>query len=95
MWVVGDTVTFDVLASFHKDGSIQNCTWSLYEPGAIGVFIAYEGVNMTHTFAENGTWRIELVVKDNWGVEYNPDRPATAPYREQILLDVEAGLNLF
>ncbi len=89
---VGDTVTIDASESYHndQDGEIWNYTWSLIEPGGgTWVYKTYEGVSMTHTFAKNGTWQIILTVRDNWGVEYNPNRPATEPYRKEILLDVE------
>jgi len=91
--IKGDTVTLSASGSVHNDpdGEILNYTWSLIEPGAgTSVFKTYEGVSMTHTFAKNGTWRIILTVKDNWGVTYNPDRPATEPYRKEILLNVGA-----
>jgi len=91
--IKGDTVTLSASGSVHNDpdGEILNYTWSLIEPGAgTSVFKTYEGISMTHTFAKNGTWRIILTVKDNWGVTYNPDRPATEPYQKEILLNVGA-----
>ena len=89
---VDDTVTLDASLSNHTDpdSEIMNFTWSLYEPDAPIPAFSYEGVSMSHQFAKDGTWQIVLVVKDNWGVEYDPLRPATKPYRKEISLDVEA-----
>ncbi len=70
---------------------IRNYTWRLYEPGASTSVYEYSGKSVTHTFAKNGTWRIELVIEDNWDITYNPLRTATVFYKEEIVLEVHAG----
>jgi hypothetical protein len=84
----GDTATFDASQSFHNDpwGSILNYTWSVYMASETVPRYVYSGVNITHRFVpENRTWRVVLDVKDNYGLEYNKDRPATAPYRKEVI----------
>ncbi len=88
-----ETVILNAEKSFHQDpnGQISNFRWSIYEPNGTVPAYEYEGTSVTHTFTRNGTWRIILVARDNWGVTYNPLRNATIPYREEIMLDVHTG----
>jgi len=86
-----EPVTLDASGSSHQDpdGSIKNYTWLLYEPGANQPRQKLENQEVaTYSFDKNGTWRIELVVTDNWDITYIEDRPATEPYRTEITLDV-------
>ena len=39
-------------------------------------------------FAQNGTWRVVLTVRDNSGITYDPLRNATSPYQTQIEFEV-------
>jgi hypothetical protein len=89
---VNDTAILSAENSFHQDPNSQivNYKWVLYEPNSIFP-IYYEGVRINYTFAENGTWRIMLIVTDNWGITHNISRNATEPYSKTILLDVHAG----
>jgi len=88
-----ETVILNAEKSFHQDpnSQITNYRWSIYEPGGTVPSYEYEGTSVTHTFTRNGTWRIILVARDNWGVTYNPLRNATMPYRKEMLLDVHTG----
>ncbi|MGB9134438.1 MAG: hypothetical protein WCC63_02465 [Candidatus Bathyarchaeia archaeon] len=88
-----ETVVLNAIESVHQDPNIeiQNYTWLLYEPGAIAPMYEYEGESVTHRFAENGTWKIVLLVEDNWSISYDPLRNATVPYMEEVLLDVQGG----
>lgn len=88
-----ETVILTAEKSFHQDpnGQISNFRWSIYEPNGTVPAYEYEGTSVTHTFTRNGTWRIILVARDNWGVTYNPLRNATMPYRKEIMLDVHTG----
>lgn len=89
-----DTATLSAVVSFNRNpnNQIVNYRWLLYEPKAIIPTYEYEDVNVTHTFIEEGTWRVTLVVKDEWGITYNTRRNATFSYLEEALLDVHAGV---
>jgi hypothetical protein len=88
-----ETVVLNAFESTHPDPNveIQNYTWLLYEPGATSPEFKYEGESVTHQFVKNGTWRIVLLVEDNWKISYNSSRNATEPYMEEVLLDVQSG----
>jgi len=88
-----ETVILSAEKSFHQDpdSQISNYSWSVYELGGTVPAYEYEGTSVTHIFTRNGTWRIILVARDNWGVTYNPLRNATIPYRKEMLLDVHTG----
>jgi hypothetical protein len=88
-----ETVTLNAVEILPEDPNleIRNYTWRIYEPGALTPVYQYAGRSLTRTFAKNGTWRIELVVEDNWAITYDPMRNATMPYKEEILLEVHAG----
>lgn len=90
---VNDTVTLSAAESVHQDERrlIVSYTWSLYEPRATAPAYQYEDMSVTHTFTENGTWRIVLVVKDDLGVTYDSRRKATTPYRKEIFFDIPTG----
>lgn len=89
---VNDTVILSAENSFHQDpnSQIANYKWVLYEPNSVFP-IYYDGVKINHTFAENGTWRIVLIVSDNWGITRDISRNATEPYSKTMLLDVHVG----
>jgi hypothetical protein len=88
-----ETVVLDALEDVNPDPNVEirNYTWLLYEPGAISPGYNYEGESVTHQFVKNGTWRIVLLVEDNWKISYNPSRNATESYMEEVLLDVRSG----
>jgi len=93
--IPGETVTFNASQSTHNDpdGTIQSYRWSLFAPGETLRF-QYLGVSVTHTFAqsaEDGTWRVALNVTDSFGIGYDPMRPATAPYRKEISIEIDSG----
>jgi hypothetical protein len=85
-----ETVTLDASGSTHKDpdSSIKNYTWFLYEPGTPIPRQELKGKEATYSFDKNGTWRIVLIVTDNWGLTYAEERPATESYRTETTLDV-------
>jgi len=89
-----DTVTFNAEASFHQDPNsrIVKYSWLFYKPDATSPTYEYNGMSVTYTFVENGTWRIVLVVRDNWGITYDPQRSATAAYLQEMLLTVHSGV---
>jgi hypothetical protein len=88
-----ETVVLNAFENVHQDPNveIQNYTWLFYEPGATSPGYTYEGESVTHQFVKNGTWRIVLLVEDNWKISYNPSRNATESYMEQVLLEVQSG----
>jgi len=85
-----NTVTLTAINSAHQDpmGLIINYSWSLYEPGATTPSYEYDGIIITHMFAQNGTWRVVLTVRDNSDITYDPLRNATSPYQTQIEFEV-------
>lgn len=91
--VSGQSASFDASQSTHPSATILNYSWSFYAPGEPLPKFNYEGKSITHTFAQiakNGTWRIQLRVRDSFGVTYNPARPGTAPYLKEVTLDLTA-----
>jgi len=89
----GQTVQFDASQSSHSDpdGTILNYTWALWAPGETIARVTDEGVTFTYLFpsnAKNGTWRIVLSVKDNFGVTYSESRPLSSPYQTEVTLQV-------
>lgn len=57
----GDTVTFDASGSYDANGEITSYTWD-FGDGAIG-----SGVEVTHTYAQEGYFVITLTVTDDEG----------------------------
>lgn len=88
-----ETVVLNAIEGLPHDPNIeiQNYTWLLYAPGTIDPSYKYEGESVTHTFAKNGTWKIVLLVEDNWSISYDPSRNATASYMQEVSLDVQGG----
>ena len=88
-----ETVVLNAFEDVDPDPNVEirNYTWLLYEPGAVSPGYNYEGESVTHQFVKNGTWRIVLLVEDNWKISYNPLRNATESYMEEVLLDVQSG----
>jgi len=101
----GQTVTFDASQSAHNDpdGTILNYTWRVWAPGETLPKATYSGVTMQYTFPQSvkvGTWRIELIVKDSFGVTYDDElvaqRPRIAAYQKEVSLEVgESGAQGF
>ncbi len=88
-----DTATLSAVGSFNQNSNSQiiNYRWILYEPRAIIPVYEYEGINVTHRFTEKGTWRTILVVTDNWGITYRPNRNATLSYLKEVPIEVQPG----
>jgi len=88
-----DSVVFTASNSFHQDPNslILEYMWSLYRSDEVASSYIYEGESFTHTFLEEGTWRIILVVKDNWLIRYSPWRDSTTHYREETMVEVQQG----
>jgi len=58
----GQNVTFDASSSYDPDGTIASYAWS-FGDGATG-----DGKIVTHSYADNGTYEVELTVVDNDGL---------------------------
>ena len=82
---LGDTVSYTSLGN-HTDpyGEIWNYRWALWAPGETYPRMTIMGENATFNLYykwTGGDWTIKLAVKDNYGVEYDEDRPSTEPYQ--------------
>ena len=88
-----ETATLSAESSYHHDlGSyITNYKWHLYEPEAKIPTYEFEGEIITYTFTENGSCTIVLTVEDNWGITFDPLRPATTIYQITTSTDVGMG----
>lgn len=88
-----ETSTLSAESSYHQDpvSYISNFKWHLYEPEAETPIYEFEGESVTHTFTENGSWTIVLTVEDNWGITFDPLRPATTIYQTETSIDVGMG----
>jgi len=92
---LGDEVSFNASDSIHGDpnGAILYYTWTLTAPGESIPRVMIEGSSEAVTFVTSpgwpaGSWTVVLEVEDNYGVEYDSSRPATAPYRKEISLQL-------
>jgi hypothetical protein len=85
-----DTITLIAINNIQNDPTnlITKYSWSFFEPGASTPSHEYNGKSITHMFAQNGTWRVVLTVRDNSGITYDPMRNATFPYQTQIEFEV-------
>ncbi len=92
--VKGQLVTFNASITIHQDlgGTVVAYKWEFFaptrdwttaDPTAKG-----EGPTVTYNFTIVGNWTIVLKIKDNFGLEFNPKRPATSAYIEHISLNV-------
>jgi len=74
------------------DGEIWNYTWTLTASGEAGSpreTIREENASFQlHYLWSGGNWTVALEVKDNYGLEYDKDRPATAAYRKTKILSL-------
>jgi hypothetical protein len=91
----GESITFSAAGSSHSDpnGQILNYTWTLWAPGESGPRQEVKnGDTVTFQLPEKitkiGNWSVKLEVKDNYGVEYDENRPATAPYQKTVFFEV-------
>jgi hypothetical protein len=93
--MTGDTLSFNAFNSTHSDpyGKILNYSWTLtYLPETLPRFVQY-GETATFIIDERwpgGSWIVALEVRDNYGVEFDRNRPASAPYRIEHLLTLIA-----
>ncbi len=96
-WVLSNqTVFLDASASYHRqpDASIVEYRWEFWivgETAARTIFKGSDLVNITYQLTEDGEWRVILLVKDNYNIEYDRFRPATSDYRIQVTIDVKEG----
>ncbi len=86
-------IGFNASGTVHEDpdGHILNYEWSLLAPGELHPRFIYSGTIIYHYFspsAKEGTWRVRLEVRDDYGVEYDPLRPATDPYQKEVQIEV-------
>ena len=89
----GSTVTFDASGSSHLDpnGNILNYTWQLWGPGETAPRDSGEGIAFVTEIlrgAKNGTYRVVLRIKDNYGVTYSASRPLSSSYQTDFTFDV-------
>lgn len=87
-----EDITFNATASIHPSGIIGSYTWerkrkeedvAKYRDRKVGPVVKYR-------FETPGNWTVRLRVVDNWGVTYMPERPATAAYQKEIVIQVSA-----
>ncbi len=89
----GSTVTFDASGSSHLDpnGQISNYTWELWGPGETAPRDSGDGIAFTTEIlpkAKNGTYRLVLRIKDNFGVTYSASRPLSSSYQTEFTFEV-------
>ncbi|MBC7080748.1 MAG: PKD domain-containing protein [Thermoplasmatales archaeon] len=56
-----DQIFFNANNSYDSDGSIANYTWN-FGDGSVGY-----GINVTHKYADNGSYTVTLIITDNDG----------------------------
>ena len=80
----GDTVSYACLGNYTDPyGELWSYMWTLWGPGETHPRISIRGENATFDLDirwPGGDWIIKLSVKDNYGVEHDENRPATASY---------------
>ncbi|UCD96883.1 MAG: hypothetical protein JSV35_02180, partial [Candidatus Bathyarchaeota archaeon] len=91
----GDTLSFNAFNSTHSDpqGKILNYTWTLTYLQETMPREKQYGETATfaiHEYWPGGLWLVALEVRDNYGVEYDRNRPASTPYRAEHLLTLIA-----
>jgi hypothetical protein len=89
----GSTVTFDASGSSHLDpnGQILNYTWELWGPNETAPRDSGNGIAFTTEIqprAKNGTYRLVLRIKDNFGVTYSASRPLSSSYETEFTFEV-------
>jgi hypothetical protein len=88
---VGDTISYNAFTSSHgdPDGAILDYTWTITLVGDHYPRKTLQGESVTFdipSYWTGGNYTVALEVRDNFGVEYHKDRPATTPYREEYPL---------
>jgi len=96
----GEHVTFSASGSSHNDpeGEVWNYTWSLFRSGETAPREEATGENVTFQIDckwSGGLYEIVLEVRDNFGVEYNEERPATTPYQLKVNLTVAESKQIY
>ena len=96
----GEYITFSASNSSHNDpdGEIWNYTWSLFRFGETVRREGATGENVTFQIDclwSGGLYEIVLEVRDNFGVEYNEERPATTPYQLKVNLTVAESKQIY
>ena len=89
----GSTATFDASQSSHLDpaGTILNYTWELWGPDETAPRDSGDGITFITEIqpkAKNGTYRLVLTIKDNFGATYSESRPLSSPYRTEYTFEV-------
>ena len=92
--IINQTVVFDASSSYHAEPGAQIVyyEWRIYLVGSRTPEKVISGANNTvinYTFKEKGKWRVVLYVKDNYGIEYEDYRPASAHYRIEKIIEVK------
>jgi len=90
----GDSIEYTTTAN-HTDpnGEILFYTWTLGKLDEIGAKATIHGEIGAFDLDRRwtgGDWIVKLVVQDNYGLEYNEDRPKTAPYLATKTIAVQA-----
>ncbi len=91
--VVNQTVVIDASSTTHGQpgANITEYRWEIWVVGETTWRNVTEGPDITslsYKFTEDGEWRIILLVKDSYGIEYDRFRTATSAYRLQGQFDV-------
>ncbi|UCD96176.1 MAG: hypothetical protein JSV35_06690 [Candidatus Bathyarchaeota archaeon] len=88
----GETVSYKSEGSTHTDpnGDLLNLTWRLWGPGDVAPRSEDTGSEATFETEDGwlGNFTVTLDVKDNYGVTFDPARPATEPWRAKKTLEI-------
>lgn len=84
----GETVTFNASESFDSDGSIVSYSWA-FGDGANGT-----GEVVTHTYSDNGTYAVTLILTDNDGLFDKTSIDITVLNKPPIALFTESATTI-
>jgi len=90
--VVGQNVTLTVSANYNEPDLTLNFTWKFYEqPPTSPTFPAkkiLKGQSVSYNFPSAENWTVRLIVTNNLGVTWDPDRPATSSFMKDVTIEV-------
>ncbi len=97
---IGEPVTFDATGSNHSEptGNFTLYKWEFRESSTAPVRATVTNSTpiATYTFQSALNWTASLIVTDNFGITYDANRPATAAYKLDFIVEakekVEGGL---
>lgn len=88
----GEEIEFSALGG-HTGGEILNYTWKIFAPNDDTPMQTRYGADVTFKLNIKwigGNWTVVLSVKDDNGMTYNRDRPASSAWRTTKILEVTA-----